>query len=358
MDAWCRLPPTARDGLLAAVAAVVMYGAAVLERAEAPAAALALLSASVAAPLALRRRFPLACALAAAAVSIFGLGVPEWSGRVVVMLAFCSAAYQGVRPAVVLAASVTWFAAISLGGVHTATVAAFAEVIVTGVAPVAVGVALRAGRTQAEQAAQLHRAEAARTVAEERATVARDVHDAVGHHLTAIRMQAAAAQHIVRPDVMHPLAGRALATIGEVAAAAITDVRAVLGELREQSTQLVAGNVRDLAARLSAPGCPITVAYECTELRLGVDGHLLLQEALTNAVRHARATAIDVRVTNHLDRVAIVVEDDGTGPGPSPDIEGAGIRGMRERARQLGGELQITGRQPSGWRVEAHLPIR
>lgn len=350
MDTWRRLPSTARDGALAAVAGVVLHGAAVLEGA-APAPELAALSAGVAAPLVLRRRFPLAAALAAAVVSLAGLGVPEWSGRLVVMAAFCSAAYHGARPAVALAASVTWFAALSMGGVQPATVAAFAEIVVTGIAPVAVGVALRT-------AAQLHRADAARAVAEERAALVRDVHDAVGHHLTAIRMQAAAARHVVPAEVMPPVAGRALATIDDVAAAAITDVRAVLGALREQGDRRVACDVRALADRLSTPGCPITVTYEGAEVALGVEGHLLLREALTNAVRHAGATRVDVRVTNHRDAATIVVEDDGTGPGPSPGTEGAGIRGMRERARRLGGTVRITGREPSGWRVHAHLPIR
>jgi signal transduction histidine kinase len=127
-------------------------------------------------------------------------------------------------------------------------------------------------------------------VAEERAAVARDVHDAIGHHLTAIRMQAAAAQHVAGSE-LPAVAGRALATIDEVAAAAITDVRGVLAALREPSAS-----------------------------------------------------------------ETITVDDDGTGPVPTPYAEGAGIRGMRERARLLGGTLRISAREPTGWRVEAQLP--
>jgi signal transduction histidine kinase len=358
VDVWGRLSTTGRDSVLALAAAVVVFGAAVAEGAAAPAVELAVLSAAVSAPLVLRRRFPLATAMAAAAVSLVGLGLPEWSGRLVVMAAFCSAAYHGVRPVVALAASVGWFMAISLLGVQPTTVAAFAEIVLTGVAPVAVGVALRVGRRHAEQAAQLHRAEAARTIAVERAAVARNVHDAVGHHLTAIRMQAAAAQHVLQPEMVPPVAVRALATIDEVAAAAITDVRAVLEVLREQGPLVAVSDVRDLAARLSTPGCPITVTCADSEVPLGVEGHLVLREALTNAVRHAGATRVDVQVAHHRDTVTILVEDDGAGPAPSPDTEGSGIRGMRERVRQLGGTLQITGRQPSGWCVRADLPIR
>ncbi len=355
MDVW-RRSRTARDAALAVTAAAVLYGAAAAEGATAPPLELAALSAGVAAPLVFRRKYPLTVALVAAAVSLAGVGQPAWSGRLVVMVAFGSAAYQGVRPVVALAASVSWFLAISMAGVAPATLAAFAEMVVTGVAPVAVGVALRAERRRAVQAAQLHRAEAARTVAVERAAVARDVHDAVGHHLTAIRMQAAAAQHVLRPEAVPPVEATALATIDEVAAAAITDVRAVLETLREP--QLVGTDVRDLAARLSRPGCRVAVTCDEDEVLLGAESGLVLREALTNAVRHAGATTIDVRITHHRDTVTIVVEDDGAGAGPGPETKGAGIRGMRDRAARLGGTLQITGRQPSGWCVRADLPIR
>lgn len=363
MDAppvWQRLAPAARDAVLAGAAAVVVFGAAVLEGAHAPVVTLALLSVGVAAPLVLRVRFPLPSALAAAVISLCGLGVPEWSGRLVVMGAFCSAAYHTARSLPVLVASIAWFAAVSLGAVQPATVAAFAEVVVTGIAPVAVGAALRAGRRYAEQTARLHRAEAARTVAEERASVARDLHDAVGHHLTAIRMQAAAARHVSRPDALPPVAGRALAVIDEVAATAITDVRAVLAALREPQggPTLAASDVRALAARLSTPACPITVTHEVAAIPapVGHGGYRLLQEALTNAVRHAGAGAVGVRVRQDGNAVTITVDDDGSGPPPAAEAEGSGIRGMRERARLLGGTLRISRRQPTGWRVEATLP--
>jgi signal transduction histidine kinase len=132
----------------------------------------------------------------------------------------------------------------------------------------------------------------------------------------------------------------------------------VLAALREPAAQPVAHDVRALAERLSTPACPITVISAGPDAPLGVAGHLLLQEALTNAVRHAGASAVDVRIVHDRDAVTILVEDDGTGPGPSAHTEGAGIRGMRERARRLGGTLQISGRQPAGWRVHAHLPVR
>ncbi|MHA6625350.1 sensor histidine kinase [Pseudonocardia sichuanensis] len=365
MDAvrsWRELAPMARDAVLAAAAAAVVFGAAVLEGAQAPVAVLALLSAGVAAPLVLRVRFPLSSAVATAVVSLAGLGVAEWSGRLVVMGAFCSAAYHGTRPLPALAASVGWFLAVSLGAVAPSSVAAFAEIVVTGIAPVAVGVALRGARRYAEQTARLHHAEAARTVAEERAAVARDVHDAVGHHLTAIRMQAAAVHHVVGPDALPPVAGRALAVIDDVAASAVTDVRAVLAALREppmsSGATLDAADVRALADRLSTPGCPVRVAHEGADAPAAVShgGYRLLQEAVTNAVRHAGASAVDVRVAQGRDAVTITVEDDGGGPPPGPDVEGSGIRGMRERARLLGGTLEIGPRHPAGWRVEARLP--
>ncbi|MGW6504072.1 ATP-binding protein [Nonomuraea angiospora] len=86
-------------------------------------------------------------------------------------------------------------------------------------------------------------------------------------------------------------------------------------------------------------------------------GYRLAQEALTNAVLHAAATRVDVRIHQDLDTVTILIEDDGQGRPPSSrPLAGSGLRGMRERAHLLGGRLNIGPRPPHGWRVEAVLP--
>ena len=114
------------------------------------------------------------------------------------MAAFGSAAYHRPRP-VVLVCSVVWFLVLATVGVRSPGAATtYTDLVLLGIAPVAVGYALRLHRDRADQAARLYQEETRRVVAEEHARVAREVHDAVGHHLTVIRMQANAVRHVAR----------------------------------------------------------------------------------------------------------------------------------------------------------------
>lgn len=366
---WHRLNPTSQDSALALAAALVVFGTALLERAAATPLVLAGLSAAVSAPLVLRRRFPLTSATACAAVALGGIAAAGWSGGLVAAVALGSAAYHRPgRTGSALAVSVLCFLAPLVVGVSgdgappTAKPVAgigttpLTQSVLMGIAPVAVGCALRLQRERARQAARVRRAEAERVLAEERALVAREVHDAVGHHLTAIRMQAGAARHVLGDAAA--VAGRVLATIDDSASTALHEVRALLGALRDNDSAVL-GEVEALAARLSTPTCAIVVEREGRgPLPALVDhgAYRLVQEALTNAVRHSGGGRISVRVRQSAREVVIAVEDDGpTGPPPRP--EGQGIRGMRERARLLGGNLVIAGRQPHGWVVRATLPL-
>ncbi|MEV0698583.1 sensor histidine kinase [Saccharopolyspora sp. NPDC050389] len=356
---WRRLGPTAQDAVLAGMAAVVVAAAA-MSQGAAPVLAVAGFSLAVAAPLALRRRLPLAVAVVAAVVVLAGSSLPGWSGKLVAMIAFCSAAYyRPQRVALVFAASVGWllmYALVLPAGQFGGEL--FGEAVITGIAPVAVGYAMRLHRDRAEQAARLHRAEASRAVAEERGRIAREVHDAVGHHLTAIRMQVGAATYALGD--LPPAAGTAFDTVDDLATAALVEVRELLETLRDDyhPSGSTLADVEALADRLSTSDCTITVVRhgKVTPLPPLVEhgGYRLAQEALTNAVRHARADGIRVEIGYASEEVTIAVEDDG----PSRDLvaEGHGIRGMRERAHLLGGSLLITLRRPHGWLVRATLP--
>ncbi|GAA1260282.1 sensor histidine kinase [Pseudonocardia aurantiaca] len=362
VSAWLRLAPLARDAVLAVATSAALVAAALLEGASASTALLALLSAGAAAPLVLVRRFPFPAALASAAVVLCGAGIPEWSGRLVAMAAFCAAAYRVARPLLMLAASIGWLLVLLFVATHPDGVAAFGEAVVTGIAPVAVGTALRVSREHARQSVRLQQVEAAREIAEEHARVAREVHDAVGHHLTAIRMQAGAARHVLRAEDVPPVAGAALATIDGLAASALADVRSLLDELREGRGPTLAdrAGVRALVQRLGTGACPVALTDNDTDVPLpaavGRGGYRVLQEAVTNAVRHAGATEVRVRIGRAPSALAIAVEDDGRSCSPDAAAEGHGIRGMRERAHALGGTLQLTAREPHGWTVEAVLP--
>ena len=298
-----------------------------------------LASAAVCLPLLFVRRAPLTAALLSALAATAGAGLGAgWPGRLVAVAAFCLAAYHRRPLWPVPVGALGWtFAFASVAGSDTGEIP-LTDLAVMGVAPVAVGCGFRAQRERGAQAARL-------AIAEDRARLARDVHDSVGHHLTAIRLQAVAAQRV--PDT----ADRALATVADLSAAALAEVRGLVGELRAPE------DLSALAERLSGPGRRITT-------RGTVDGlppvvahvaYRVVQEALTNAVRHSDATDILVRLRRERGQLAILVADNGSGRTAAE--EGNGLKGIRERVGALAGSVHI-GPAPTGWRVEARLPVR
>ncbi|WP_329792038.1 sensor histidine kinase [Lentzea sp. DG1S-22] len=312
-------------------------------------------SVAVASPLLLRRRFPLTTAFASAAIVVV-VAVPDWAGRLAAMAAFGSAAYHRPRRTVfVLAAA--GFLVLAAAGVRSPTAATWTDLLLLGIAPAAAGSALRMHRDRADQAERLYREETRRVIAEEHARIAREVHDAVGHHLTVIRMQANAVRHVARS--LPAVADRALVTIAEVSATALTEVRDVLAALPTHGTTLA--DLDALVDHVTGPNRTVTLTRDGPApgtLPPLVDhaGYRLAQEALTNALRHSDASRVDLRLHHTLDAVVITVADNGsTTPGPATD--GTGLRGIRERTRLLGGTLRIEPNRPSGWLVEARLPL-
>ncbi|MET0133885.1 MAG: histidine kinase [Kibdelosporangium sp.] len=195
-----------------------------------------------------------------------------------------------------------------------------------------------------------------RTAEEERLHLAREVHDVVAHSLAMINVQAGVGAHIAdkRPDQ----AKEALLAIKEASRLALSDLRATLGVVRSGDRSPVPGLDRlpELLDATTAAGLTVEVRGEPGELPapVGFSAYRILQESLTNAVRHARgadAVAIEfVRTETALD---LVVTDNGSAPaGPA----GNGIRGMRERAEALGGTL-TAGPAERGFQVRAVLPL-
>ncbi|MEU4806555.1 sensor histidine kinase [Actinosynnema sp. NPDC023587] len=356
--------------LPAITAAVAVTGVAWLEGARASPAVLAALGVAVAAPLAWHRAPVAGAAVSAVVALVGGTAVPGWSGGLVAAAACYLAAYRRPqRAGTVLALSVLCFQLpltvgvegredvparlIGVGGTP------LTQALLMGIAPVAVGYAMRLRRDRARQAVLLRDAEAVRIMAEERTVIAREVHDAVGHHLTAIRMQANAARHVL--GGASPVVRRVLDTIDDSASSALEEVRTVLAMLREAADGARLTEVEALAGRLSAPSCPVTVERHGGGPLPGLVDHgayRLVQEALTNAVRHAGASRVHVTIRQDDRAVALTVEDDGPGrPDDGPPVDGHGLRGMRERARLLGGSLDIAAREPRGWLVRATLPV-
>jgi signal transduction histidine kinase len=343
------------DALVAGAAVVVVAVLGLVEHHSASPAVMVAASVAVAAPLLLRRRFPLTTAFASTAIVIV-IAMPDWPGRLVAMAAFGSAAYHRPRPAVFVLA-VGSFLVLAVAGVRSPTAATCTDLLLLGIAPIAVGYALRMHRDRADQAERLYREETRSVIAEEHARIAREVHDAVGHHLTVIRMQANAVRHVARS--LPPVADRALVTIAEVSATALTEVRDVLAALPTHGTTLT--DLDALVNHVTGPNRTVTLTRDGPApdgLPPLVDhaGYRLAQEALTNALRHSDATRVDLHLHHTPDAVVITVSDNGSTT-PAPTAEGSGLRGIRERTRLLGGTLRIEPNRPSGWLVEARLPL-
>jgi signal transduction histidine kinase len=235
------------------------------------------------------------------------------------------------------------------------------------------GDAVRSRRTIEQAAAQREvererraRAESERRLAVERLRIAREVHDVVAHAMVAINVQAGVAAH-----VLHKRPGQAetaLTEIKRVSGAALDDLRATLGLLRDEHaaapvapTRMLSG-VPDLAAPLRAAGVRVDVDLDGPEERVtspvGAAAYRIVQEALTNVLRHADASSAAVRVAIGAQKVEIDVRNDSVTPATDPPTTGGnGLRGMAERAEALGGRVE-AGRLPDGgWQVHAVLPL-
>jgi signal transduction histidine kinase len=245
-------------------------------------------------------------------------------------------------------------------------------VLLASLAPAAAvaGIALRAHREAVEnRAAQevIASTLVEHTARGERARIARELHDVVAHHISMVAVQAEAAR-LTTPGM--PGAGAArLSAIGETARAALTEMRRLLGVLREdvqadlgsrhpqpglaQLNDLLdeARDASGIAARLILRGPPATLdpAVELAAYRI-------VQEGLTNARRHAPGAAVDVELRFGADALRVRVRDDGPGPPSTSSENGHGLSGMRERAAAVGGDVRTGPAAGGGFLIEATLP--
>ena len=210
----------------------------------------------------------------------------------------------------------------------------------------------------------LHQREIEEVKLREREQLARELHDTVAHHVSAIAVQAQAGQAVAaqRPEV----AVETLAVIEETAKRTLAEMRAMVGALRgsddaSRTPQEGIADLRRLADR--APGTlriDVDLSGDLDDLGPLVDAALyrIAQESITNALRHARdATRVSVCVVGHDDRVELTVSDNGTATPPTTvDSTGYGLLGMSERAKLLGGTLTSGPRASGGWAVVATLP--
>jgi signal transduction histidine kinase len=366
-------------------------------------------------PAGLRRPVPAAAAVwLAAMVSLVLFELVTVAGAAALVMASYRLARAGSRLlalvpaapffglAVVLAAAVSRpvlppgsVSGLAVAGLETRVLA----VLLASAIPVAVVAAIARGAREVDRSHSATRELAEGMLADhlargERARIARELHDVVAHHISVIAVQAETGR-LTTPGLPDAGAER-FAAIGDTARAGLTEMRRLLGVLREDAqatadqdapaaeaeAPAVAGSVSGLATagpvadRHPQPGLAqlgdlideareasgsvvrLIVSGPVTRLDPGVElaGYRIVQEALTNARRHAPGAAVDVELRYHNDLLRLRIRDNG--PGPATWRTGHGLLGMRERAAAAGGSLRTGDAPGGGFRIEAQLPAK
>ncbi|MFF4054948.1 sensor histidine kinase [Streptomyces sp. NPDC001668] len=380
MRRWASRHERIRDASPAAVLIVIAVAAAAAGDSgwHAPRAAGVAWTALSCVPLVVRSRWPLPVVVLTLAIDLTAMALAP--DRVATPTASLVALYTlATRSGRRTAWTVGVIAAVAVTGVYAAT---HEEPVLVGtsllrfdfaIAATALGDAVRSRRlhlarveARAERAERTREAEARRRVTEERVRIARELHDVVAHHITLVNAQAGVAHHLMRTDPDR--AYEALAHIKETSRAALDELRATVGLLRQPDDapdsraplpgladlDALIGGIRagGLAVTVHRTGLvrPVAPATDLTAYRI-------VQESLTNTHKHARATHADVSLDYGAVTLRVTVTDDGGPHAPKGPGTGHGLIGMRERATAIGGTL-TTGPHPGGgFRVVAELPL-
>lgn len=346
---------------------------------EVPAAVQPFLAALAAFPVLLvRLNPPLGWAISAGSALLIALAIPHTPGndipfQVVHIIALNVLVFAVALRAAVPMIAVVWGATSLLLGTTMAGDSGFAESLWAW--PLSFGaivlfallirwlVRSRQLLTQQEEANELERAK--RAILEEKARIARDLHDVVAHHMSLVVVQAQTAPY--RVEGVTPAARAEFESIGSTAREALNEIRGMLGVLRsdgqlpEHAPQPTAADVESLFLGASRAGVaidwtvdgPLTAISDTTGLAL----YRIVQESLSNASRHAPGAAVHVRITVSADVEIVVSNDPGATPARPVGNGGHGITGMRARALAAGGELTASPREDGGFEVHARLPI-
>ncbi|SCG73879.1 sensor histidine kinase [Micromonospora inositola] len=339
-------------------------------------------SAVCAAPVAVRRVAPwpaVGAAVATLAVPVLLGHAPTTQGVTFVVLTYTMAAHRPLRPAT-LAAVLLWVP-VALAN----TVAPLDGVLDMGPAyqvlnnlltasvAYAVGRAVHARRQstqalreRARVAEANQRSLAEQAVADERRRIARELHDVVAHHVSVMGVLATGARRVLRRDP--DTADEAIATIEETSRATLREMRRLLDVLRtdaepaaDLAPQPGLTGIEALVEQVREAGLPVTLRVDGTpgpmEEGVALTVYRIVQEALTNALKHAGTATALVRLTFADASLAVEVTDTGRGPGPTPDRIGHGLVGMRERVALYRGILRTGPRPGGGFRVYARIPL-
>ncbi|KRF29047.1 sensor histidine kinase [Phycicoccus sp. Soil802] len=223
----------------------------------------------------------------------------------------------------------------------------------------------RSWRDRAATYRQAARETRLRQAGEERLRIAQELHDVVAHHMSLINVQAGVALHLAdrRPEQVEP----ALVAIRDASKEALSELRSLIDVLRLDGAPAPRSPVANLAGlddiveRSGHAGLAVTktVTGQARALPAAVElaAYRIVQEAITNIVRHAHATRAAVTLHYGDEVLSLTIEDNGDGAARLPNlVQGNGISGMQERARALGGELRVEAAPDGGLRVEGDLP--
>jgi signal transduction histidine kinase len=364
-------------GLLAA--AVAGIGPGVVARARPVDAGAVALAVAIAAAVAVRHRYPVAALVGLNAICLLWF-LCAYPGRLVALApligCYSLAAQRGWRWGLAGAASTALIGIIAIRVV-------LADTETAGVVPITVLLAATAGSagaavgyyravlaaTQAQLARETQSREerARRVAAEERLRIARELHDVFGHAMATISVQAGVGLYVLE---RHPEQAReALTAIKRISDDGLTDVKTILGILRAdaptrqeepRAPQGGLDRLPDLIDTAEAAGLRVEldVAGDPRPLPAPIDlaAYRIVQEALTNVLRHAEAHTVRLTLEHQRSRLLVQIRDDGATT--SADFAGGhGIDGMRERARALAGQLAAAPHPDGGFEVRAELPI-
>ena len=334
-----------------------------------------LLIAGMTLPLAARRRFPRAVAIASVVcvVALAVTGYPLGIGPFAVLFALCSLAYTTSHRDTLLV-GIPASIALAAGFVARPGYVSASNVVGNLLAigfTLLVGDLLRVRRDQnallAERNRELEALREAQTrtaIVEERMRIAREVHDVVGHSLVAITLQARAG--LRRLPRSPQRVGQALREIETLASRALEETRTAVATIRGDTDvtamhpQPTLADLPDLVESVRGPELAVHLevdpAAQDLPPRLQSAAYRIVQESLSNAAKHARPARADVRITHAGEVLTVEITDDSANAAPAAG-DGSGLRGMRERAEQLGGTLEAGPAVDCGWRVRARLPV-
>ena len=328
------------------------------------------------APLAIRRTRPLASLLACAAglVGLMAGGYVVAVAPVGVLIAFYSVAAWGTVRATHQAVGAV-AAVLAVTALMRPVDLSFQGIAVNGVLLVmgwvlGTGVRERKALHDAQVAAarrelDLERERADRAAAEERLRISRELHDVLGHAMSVMVVQAGVAQHLLATQPNE--AAEALARIADTGRGSLEELRRLLSVIRDgeqlapSSHDLVGLDALPaLAADVTAAGLPVRLSCDVGRgVPAGVQlaGYRIVQEALTNTLRHAGQATATVTLRRSGNDLHVQVTDDGRGAAQPPGEPGRGLEGMRERVAVYGGTLTTGARPDGGYRVDAWIPL-